>query len=181
MWHVNLQFQGNSYLLPHKLFLSLHRKHWDRQEKMMRIASLFLVLLLIAACRAGIIRHDTTPGSMAYSHQSITHIRREAKPRILSTPSLTANSHTSRKVKFPSSKEESSTSEKLQSSQPPTNTLVSEDPYITYKEQTPVFKSPLHTPAHLTYSAHPVVYKMLPMIVPAPYISYDKYLTSRRQ
>ncbi|XP_075161080.1 uncharacterized protein LOC142233902 [Haematobia irritans] len=139
---------------------------------------LFLCFLLFLATstEAGVIRHDSSSGSSAYSHQSITHIRGEIQPRILSTSSASTDSL--RKIVFPSAKED----EKFHMTNGDSRRDLSssEDSFITYKDQTPILNSHSHTPAHLAYSARPVVFKMLPMIVPAPYISYKNYRASHR-
>ncbi|XP_061389263.1 uncharacterized protein LOC133324436 [Musca vetustissima] len=138
---------------------------------------LFNLLLVIASASAGIIRHDTAHGSTAYSHQTISHGLGvdDSKLRIVTpmhhvSPLESSSKPTASKILFPPAKDAHLMDNFSASNQP-----ISADPTISYKGETPVVNSPVHTPAHLAFSARPIMFQMLPKIIPAPYISYKDF------
>ncbi|TMW47835.1 hypothetical protein DOY81_007069, partial [Sarcophaga bullata] len=127
--------------------------------------------LSAVSCQAGLLLYPEVPlttsishihSPTAFSHQSITQIHgkdekvivRPSKAGYLSkTPFIYTDLIMPEKASVETSQENS----------------VGHS--FHHKDKTPVFTSDTHTPAHLTYAAMPVVYKMLPSLEANPFIN----------
>lgn len=123
----------------------------------------------------------------AFSHQTITQIHTNERKIVLKPKSLTPVVKT--KPLFETLLKETENFEDYYKNRDETLVLTAKEvediktddhessssPYISYKDNTPVFISQSHTPAHLTYAATPIVYKMLPEFKKYHFRNYEKY------
>ncbi|KNC30089.1 hypothetical protein FF38_09547 [Lucilia cuprina] len=150
-----------------------HKEDFVKDEML----QLMYLLLAAVACQAGLLYPEVPITSAitnvhsptAISHQSITHIHTK-DPQLLVKPS----DYILAKEALPTHHKESTHLDNIVLSSIATSAENEEFDYIkssdfdtastsiSYKDNTPVLTSYSHTPAHLTYAARPIVYKMLP-------------------
>ncbi|XP_060658492.1 uncharacterized protein LOC132792966 [Drosophila nasuta] len=130
-------------------------------ESPLLLQLLLLLLALESTWSATILHHDVA-GASAISHQSF--IRLSSPPAAAVIHQLPATLATPT-VRIINVARQTKTEPQLQLQLSPQS-----------EENTP-----LHTPAHLTYAAHPVVHQMLPRIKPVRSISYASLLPGPRQ
>ncbi|XP_037809345.1 uncharacterized protein LOC119602089 [Lucilia sericata] len=157
---------------------------------------LLFLLIAVVACHAGLLYPEVPITSAvtnvhsptAISHQSITHIHTKDHQLLVKPQDFVLNKET-----LPTLHKESShldnivfsstdnSAENEEFDHIKSSEFDTSSPYISYKDTTPVFTSHSHTPAHLTYAARPIVYKMLPQHKTSVLNkSYEAFLTSPR-